>query len=419
MHKFALYLMVALMLLTTGALVLPNYLSAIPEAMAAGENERGGHGEEKGPHNGRLLRDGDFSLELAIIENGAPPKFHVYVYEDDKPISPARVQLSIALTRLDGEVNRFNFKPEKDYLAGDGVVSEPHSFDIMVKASFDGKTYKWEFPSYEGRTELSEKAALDSGVKTERAEPGTIREFVRLTGRITLNRNTTAKVRARFPGIVKSVKVNWGEKVKKGQLLAIVESNQSLRSYNITAPVNGIILTRNTNVGDMAGDNPLFIIADLSDVWAEFHIFPRDLGKVKEGQLVRVHTLEGGNEALAHISMMLPTADPLSQTVIAIVTIPNEEVSWRPGMIVQGNVMVSEREVPLRVRTSALQRFRDFTVVFAKFGNTYEARMLELGDKDGEWVEVKGGLKPGTEYVMENSFLIKADIEKSGASHDH
>lgn len=88
-------------------------------------------------------------------------------------------------------------------------------------------------------------------------------------------------------------------------------------------------------------------------------------------------------------------------------------------MIVQGSVLVSGREVPLRVRTSALQSFGDSTVVFVKFGNTYEARMLELGDKDSQWVEVKDGLKPGTEYVTENSFLIKADIGKSGASHDH
>ncbi len=49
----------------------------------------------------------------------------------------------------------------------------------------------------------------------------------------------------------------------------------------------------------------------------------------------------------------------------------------------------------------------------------YEVRMLDLGRADEEWVEVLGGLKVGTEYVTENSYLIKADIEKSGASHDH
>ena len=47
-----------------------------------------------------------------------------------------------------------------------------------------------------------------------------------------------------------------------------------------------------------------------------------------------------------------------------------------------------------------------------KIGDTYEVRMLELGERDGEWVEVLGGIDPGTPYVVEQSFLIKADIDK-------
>ena len=65
------------------------------------------------------------------------------------------------------------------------------------------------------------------------------------------------------------------------------------------------------------------------------------------------------------------------------------------------------------------QPFRDFTVVYARVGNTYEVRMLDLGRRTDEWTEVLGGIEPGTEYVVDGAFLIRADIEKSGASHDH
>jgi membrane fusion protein, heavy metal efflux system len=51
--------------------------------------------------------------------------------------------------------------------------------------------------------------------------------------------------------------------------------------------------------------------------------------------------------------------------------------------------------------------------------DTYEIRPLELGRSDGNLTEVLGGLQAGDRYVVENSYLIKADIEKSGASHDH
>jgi cobalt-zinc-cadmium efflux system membrane fusion protein len=375
--------------------------------------------QERGSHGGKLFRDDDFAIELTIYEQGVPPEFRVYAYDDDEPLDPAKVQLTIELKRLDGEVNRFDFTPQGDLLVGNGVVTEPHSFDVKINAAYDGKSHEWKFASYEGRTEISEQAAQESGVKTEKAKPGIISEYAKLTGRIMLNRNTTAHVRARFAGIVKTVNVNWGEDVKKGQVLATIESNESLRSYNITAPIDGVVLARNTNVGDVADAESLFTVADLSNVWAEFHVFPRDLENVKKDQVVEVHTLGKGKETVSKISMLLPTADALSQTVIAVVPLDNPDGKWRPGMTVEGDVLIDQREVPLAVRTSALQKFRDFTVVFAKFGEQYEVRMLELGTNDGEWVEVLEGLKPNTEYVTENSFLIKADIEKSGASHDH
>ena len=90
-----------------------------------------------------------------------------------------------------------------------------------------------------------------------------------------------------------------------------------------------------------------------------------------------------------------------------------------PGTYVGAEVEVAEHDVPLAVRRSALQSFRDFTVVYAQIGDEYEVRMLDLGRQAGDWAEVLGGLDPGTVYVTENSYLIKADIEKTGATHDH
>jgi cobalt-zinc-cadmium efflux system membrane fusion protein len=90
-----------------------------------------------------------------------------------------------------------------------------------------------------------------------------------------------------------------------------------------------------------------------------------------------------------------------------------------PGTYITAEVTVGTHPVPLAVKRTGLQAFRDFTVVFAQIGDEYEVRMLELGRHDREWIEVLGGLDPGTRYVSEHSYLIKADIEKSGASHDH
>lgn len=271
----------------------------------------------------------------------------------------------------------------------------------------------------EGRTEIDADAAKAAGIRISTAEPKKIQDVLTLTGRIMLNRNTTADVRARFPGIVRSVKVNLGENVTKGQALATVESNESLSVYTITAPTDGVVLTRNTNIGNVAGDDALFTIADLSNVWAEFHVYPRDIGKVRENQQVRVHTLENGKDVEAPVTLILPTADPLSQTVIAVVSVPNKEGKWRPGMTVEGDVHISEKQVPLAVTTEAVQRMENKTVVFVKEGDRYEMRPVKLGASDGKYIEVREGLKAGEQYVSQGSFIVKADIGKAAAKHEH
>jgi len=132
-----------------------------------------------------------------------------------------------------------------------------------------------------------------------------------------------------------------------------------------------------------------------------------------------VKSLSGEKSIEAEIETILPAADMMTQTIVAHVELPNDDKAWHPGQAVEGVAVVGEEDVPLAVKTEALQRFRDFTVVYARVGETYEVRMLELGRRTPEWTEVLGGVDPGVEYVAKNAFLIRQDVEKSGASHDH
>jgi membrane fusion protein, heavy metal efflux system len=373
---------------------------------------------ERGPHRGRMLRDGDFAIEVTIFETNVPPEYRLYAYRNDNPLPPAEVQATVELRRLDGETNRFAFKPEGDYLRGNGEVTEPHSFDVKVAANHAGKAHAWAYDSYEGRATIPDAIAKDAGVKTETAGGAVIRDTVQLMGNIALDQNRHAQIKARFPGIVRAVQVREGQQVRRGQTLVVVEGNESMRTYPITAPFDGVVLARNTNVGDVANDNTLIELANMGEVWVELHAIGRDASKLSVGQEVRIKSATGDAEETAKIETLLPLATR-GQSVVARASIPNPSGQWRPGMTVSADVTVDARAVPLAVRESGLQRFRDFTVVFAKIGDTYEVRMLELGDRDGEWAEVLGGLKPGTPYVTEQSYLIRADIEKSGASHDH
>jgi len=191
-----------------------------------------------------------------------------------------------------------------------------------------------------------------------------------------------------------------------------------LQTYQIIAPISGFIVKRDIQVGATTSDGPLFVIADFSKVWAELNVFNKNISRVKEGQSVFIETLSG-ESVNGKIAWLSPIAAHASQSVQARVVINNKKKHFRPGQFIRGHVTVAKHNVPLAVRKSGIQGFRDFQVVFAKIDDTYEVRMLELGREDSDWVEVLDGLKPRTEYVTKNSYLIKADIEKSGASHDH
>jgi len=384
----------------------------------AGEAGHNDDATPRGPHGGRLLSEGPFAVEVTIYERGVPPEFRVYAYHQGQPIAPEEVTLRIKLSRLDKQLDDFSFAPQVDFLRGKGKVSEPHSFDVSINAGYQGKDYEWQYDNYEGRTRISQALATASSVETELAGPALVREKLTLTGHVQADPNRLSRVRARFPGVVQDVKKELGDSVAAGDILATVQSNESLQTYAIKAPITGLIVRRDIQTGEATGNNPLFTIADLSQVWAELDVFGQNLNHVQQGQSVVVETLNGKSVSGA-ISWISPLAAHASQSVSARVELANENLQLRPGQFVRGRVTISEHHVPLAVRLSALQTFREFDVVYAKYGESYEVRMLTLGKRDDQWVEVLEGLKPGVEYVTGNSYLIKADIEKSGASHDH
>jgi len=387
---------------------------------APSSDEHGAPTEDvvKGPNRGRMLVEGNFAIELAIFETGVPPEYHAWPTLDGKPVPLNQVQLTVELLRLGDKVNRFNFAPQGDYLRGDGVVTEPHSFVVKVQAQHAGKTYNWSFDSFEGRTRIAPDMATGAGIETEIVAPATLVQTLTLYGRIAADPSRQREVSARFPGIIREVHKKLGDRVNAGEALAVIESNESLQSYTVTAPIGGVIVARDANPGEQSADHPLFTIVDSSTVVAELSVFPRDRARVKRGANVTVRVADSEVTASGKVER-IDVQTLGNQAVTARVTLNNSKGELLPGSFVTGDVAVSERQVPLAVKRSGLQPFRDFTVVFEQIADQYEVRMLELGEQQGEWAEVLGGIEPGARYVAANSYVIKADVEKSGASHDH
>ena len=374
--------------------------------------------ELKGPNGGRLLLDGNFAIEVTIFETGVDPQFRLYAYQNNERLSPDEVQVTLELERLGGKIDRFSFTPQADYLVGDGIVTEPHSFVVSVSATHNDRVSSWRYDSFEGRVEIADAMAKAAGIETDIAGPATLDVTVPVTGKIDFAPSAVAEIASPYPAKVLSVSASLGDTVRRGETLVRLENVTTLQPFELIAPSDGVVIERNTNVGDVTGAEALFVLADTAQMEARLHVFPQDKAIVMPGMSVFVQAPMNGVPVETEIIAYKPMADAISQTLIARAPVP-EGASFYPGLRVNGEIVVETIEAPLAVRTSALQRFRDFTVVFAKVGETYEVRMLDLGARNRDWVIVHGGLEPGTEYVVSNAFLLKADVEKDGASHDH
>ncbi len=399
------------------------------ESGAGAHADEHGHGAAeshdeavKGPHGGRLLEDGNFALEVTIFERGVPPEFRLYATANGKPVPAKDVQASIRLSRIDGQpggkTNEHIFTAQDDYLVSPAEVYEPHSFAVTVRASNAGKQHEWTYDSPEGRVSIDADMATAQGLLTAAVGGGAISESLSLYGSIQANGERVRAVAARYPGIVKSVAVKLGDTVQAGDVLATVESNESLQVYAVTAPLAGTITRRNTNPGQATDAAPLFEVADFSSVWAELAVFPRDRARLKLGQTAQLSASDGDAQGTGSVSFV-SAMGVANQALLARVVLDNATGQWMPGQFVNARVAVNETPVKLRVPLSALQTFRDWDVVFVADGETYQAQPLELGRRDAEYAEVLSGVDAGAQIVVANSYLVKADIEKSGATHDH
>lgn len=373
---------------------------------------------EKGPNNGRMLRNGDFAIELAIFETGVPPEFRVFVTKAGSAINPNDVDLNVKLSRLGDGTDNINFYVENNYLRGDMEIYEPHSFLVTVTAKYKGKTYQWSYDNYEGRTQIADVMAESMGIETEIIASREMEERLKVYGELTLPPNAIRNISARFPGEIKSLNTELGKPVKEGQVLMTIEANESLQLYKVIAPIDGVVTSQNVGIGEQSSGRTLLTITNTKKLVAELNVYPMDQGKITLGTEVDIH-IPGFKDAVK--TSLSDTLYQLTseQAKVYRAVIDNSDNQFSQGQFVTGQVLVDSYTVDMAVKAESLQGFRDFTVVYGKFEDQYEVRMLELGRKSGQWVEVLSGIPLGTEYVTTNSYIIKADIEKSGASHDH
>jgi cobalt-zinc-cadmium efflux system membrane fusion protein len=257
------------------------------------------------------------------------------------------------------------------------------------------------------------------GISLVPAAPGSIDSGHELLGEVRANGERLAHIEPRFPGVVKDVRRSAGDAVRAGDVLAVIESSESLVGYELRTLIDGVVIERHLTLGEAVDrDEEAFVVADLSTVWVELSLYQKDFGRVKPGLGVRVQAVAGGVAAAGEISYVAPVIDPETRTATARVVLANPERVWRPGMFVTARTL-DTTPAEVLVPGDAVRIIEGQRIVFVVAGEALVPRAVTLGREGSTQVEVLAGLSPGERVASGNTFLLEAELGKGAAEHDH
>ena len=369
--------------------------------------------DEEKHHGQKTFSKGPVTFSLAF-ESTSEGTYLVAKAKDKTVLSPQN--LTVNLQRLGNKNRTVNWIETPGGLRSQQPVPEPHSFVVDIILLHQREHTQWQWEKYEGRTQIESRIASDAGVQTAKAAAGSIEKTLEVYGRIALVPQNSARIMPRFAGQIKRLNYVVGDTVKAGAELATIESNTSLQTYTVPSPIAGTVIKRPASEGQMSGQSPLYTIIDTTTVWAKLTVFPAQRKQLKAGMPVIIRHAD--QELEGTIETLMPSPDQQAHS-IAIVVLDNANNQLSPGDLIEGTILLHTVQAKVRVPNQAIQQFRNGPAVFINADDAYQAVPVTPGASNSFYTQILSGLEPGENYVVRNSYLIKADIEKSGASHSH
>ena len=272
------------------------------------------------------------------------------------------------------------------------------------------------------RLSYSPEILKEFGIQIGTASGGVLEEIIELPGEIQIDPDRLAHITPRFDGVVKEVFKQIGDRVKKDELLAIIESNESLTAYELRSSINGIVIDMHFTKGETAQrPDHFFAVADLSEVWVNLSVYQKYLPQFRVGQPANILLSSDLPPVSGSISYISPTLDVQTRTATARVVLKNKDSKFRPGQFITGQVVVDRNNCKVLIPKTALETVNDQPVVFVKDEHGIEPVPVQIGKENNHSVEILSGLKIGQKYVKKGGFILKAQLAKGsfGGGHSH
>lgn len=296
---------------------------------------------------------------------------------------------------------------------------------ILVGAVFGVKT--WQQKTL-GKAKAEEDEAIrrassisDEDIKKRnwsvvKAEGGKISDYAFLFGKVDLHPERAMHLHAKFPGIVREVLKATGDKVRPGEVLARIENNVGVQTFDLVSSIHGVVIDRGIARGQAISEQmEAFTIADPTVVMVNLVAYGKDLVKLQKGQQVIVSVNEV-EDIKAPITYVSPVLDEETQSAPVLITIENQDLKLKPGQFATGRVIIGEADVAVRVLKNLItMKGEDRGVLFVRTGQEFSIRAVKIGRSDRNFVEVINGLDAGEEYLTAKYSEINAVLDKKSA----
>lgn len=189
--------------------------------------------------------------------------------------------------------------------------------------------------------------------------------------------------------------------------------------------MSGWVIDRHVTPGEFVSEqSSIYVISDLSTVWANLAVYPKDLDRIEVGQKARITAIGATASTTAEFDYITAILDFRTRSATARVTLDNPDLRWRPGVFVHATVSGESGPETLVVENDAVQYLDEKSVVFVADG-VYSYRLVDVvtGDSDDRFTQILSGLEEGAAYVSNGAFELKAKIITSNldprAGHGH
>lgn len=176
----------------------------------------------------------------------------------------------------------------------------------------------------------------------------------------------------------------------------------------VVATMSGVVVERKLAQGQVVQPaDSLFVVADLSRLWAVAQVPEQQVGLVKVGQTVNIEVPALGNEKLTgKLIFVGQTIDPETRTVLVRTELDNRDGRLKPAML--ATMLIEARPVEsVVVPASAVVRQNDEDHVFVAEGNgTFRLVRVRLGPEQGGVRAALSGLKGGERIVVDGAFHL-------------